>query len=259
MAPERTVIEISRSGEDRRRRVVACRNLRDQGFKLALENVMFFDASEGLLELAEVVTLDLSTFDEDQLPWLRDECHAAGVSMVVHHVDGPDDFDRGRSLGFDLFQGYLLATPPPEPGQPLDAGRLARMRMSAQLLDQEFELDDIEEIIRTDPAMTHQLLQLAGIGAAGGIAAHGRHRPRGTRARGMAPAAGVGGPAHAHRPRQHLRRGDRHHARPRPHGRAGRQRRRPDPVGPAFMAGLLSCLDVLTGARRSRRSWRPCR
>jgi c-di-GMP-related signal transduction protein len=130
---------------------------------------MFFDASEGLLELADIVKMDLTGVDEEQLPWLRDQCHAAGVSMVARHVDAPADFERGRALGFDLFQGYLLSAPRPEPGRSLDAGRLARMRMSAQLLDQEFAIDDIEEIIRSDPAMTHQLLQLAGIGAAGGM------------------------------------------------------------------------------------------
>jgi EAL and modified HD-GYP domain-containing signal transduction protein len=248
LAPERTVIEISRSARIDDNVSFACRRLRELGFTIALEDVMFFDASEGLLELADIVKMDLEGLDEEQLPWLRDQCHAAGASMVARRVDAPADFERGRALGFDLFQGYLLAAPRPDRARPLDAGRLARMRMSAQLLDQEFAIDDIEEIIRSDPAMTHQLLQLAGIGAAGGmrrtvstvreaLVLVGWRRlqswvallmltDRGTtsdeviamtlaRARMAELMAGVVDPALS---------------------------------GPAFMAGLLSCLDVLTGA-----------
>jgi EAL and modified HD-GYP domain-containing signal transduction protein len=248
MAPERTVIEISRTARIDDNVSFACRRLREQGFTIALEDVMFFDASEGLLELADIVKMDLNGLDEEQLPWLRDQCHAAGASMVARHVDAPADFERGRALGFDLFQGYLLSSPHPEPGRTFDAGRLARMRMSAQLLDQEFAIDDIEEIIRSDPAMTHQLLQLAGIGAAGGmrrtvstvreaLVLVGWRRLQGWVALLMLTDRGTTSDEVIATTLARAR-------------MAELLATVVDPAlgGPAFMAGLLSCLDVLTGA-----------
>jgi len=248
MAPERTVIEIPRSARMDDNVSDACRSLREQWFTLALEDLMFFDASEGLLEMADIVKMDLAELDEEQLPWLRDQCRSAGVSMVARHVDRPDDFDRGRDLGFDLFQGHLLATPRPVPGQPLDAGRIARMRMSVQLLDQEFAIDDIEEIVRTDPAMTHQLLQLAGIGAAGGmrrtvstvraaLVLVGWRRLQGWVALLMLTDRGTTSDEVIATTLARARMAE-----------LVAQAVDPALAGPAFMAGLLSCLDVLTGS-----------
>ena len=59
--------------------------------------------------------------------------------------------------------------PTPHPSGPLAPGRLAGLRVSARLLDAECPITVIEDIIRGDPAMSHQLLQLAGAGAAGGM------------------------------------------------------------------------------------------
>ena len=169
VTPERTVIEIPREARVDGDVSAACRALRDRGYTLALEDVTFFDAAEGLLELASIVSLDLQAVDAGQLTGLRDQCHESNVTMVAKQVDSTDALEQGAAMGFDLFQGYLLALPRVSPAAGLEPGRLAQLRMAAQLLDQEFSVAEIEGIVRTDPAMTHQLLQVAGIGAAGGM------------------------------------------------------------------------------------------
>jgi EAL and modified HD-GYP domain-containing signal transduction protein len=248
LAPERTVIEIPRAARVDDDVSAACRRLHGLGYTLALDDVTFFDASEGLLELASIVKLDLAGADADQLPGLHEQCRESGVSIVAKNVDNPDDLHRGTDLGFDLFQGYLLAHPRPAPGRPLEAGRLAQLRMSSQLLDQEFSLPDIEAIIRTDPAMTHQLLQLAGIGAAGGMRREvstlrealvlvGWRRLQSWVAllmltdKGAASEEAIATTLARARMAELVGGGV-----------------DPGISGPAFMAGLLSCLDVLLGA-----------
>ena len=96
-------------------------------------------------------------------------CRRFGVDVIAKNVDTPAGLGRCESLGFDYFQGNLLARPHAAPSGPLAPGRLAGLRVSARLLDAECPITVIEDIIRGDPAMSHQLLQLAGAGAAGGM------------------------------------------------------------------------------------------
>jgi c-di-GMP phosphodiesterase len=248
LAPERTVIEIPSAARVDGDVSAACRRLHGMGYTLALDDVTFFDASEGLLDLASIVKLDIAGAGADQVSELHQQCRESGVSIVAKNVDGPDDLRRGADLGFDLFQGYLLSYPRPVPGRPLEADRLAQLRMSSQLLDQELALPDIEAIIRTAPAVTHQLLRLVGIVATGGMRREvntlrealvlvGWRRLQSWLALLMLTEEGA---ASEEAIATTL-------ARARMAELVG-EVADPGQSGPAFMAGLLSCLDVLVDA-----------
>jgi len=98
-----------------------------------------------------------------------ERCHELGVTVVAEKVETAEEFDRCTALGFDYFQGYLLARPCQVPGRALDSGRLGQLRLAAHLLDSECPISELEDIVRGDPAMTLQLLQLAGMGGAKGM------------------------------------------------------------------------------------------
>ena len=149
--------------------LAGCRRLVDDGYTLAIDDFQGSDGVEGLLELASIVAFDAETVDRQLLPEFMTRCRQFGVELIAQNVDTPAQLGRCESLGFDYFQGHLLARPHAAPRGPLAPGRLAGLRVSARLLDAECPITVIEDIIRGDPAMSHQLLQLAGAGAGRGM------------------------------------------------------------------------------------------
>ncbi|HXW34682.1 MAG TPA: HDOD domain-containing protein [Acidimicrobiales bacterium] len=169
LPPERTVVEVVGPVRTDELEGEGCRRLVEDGFTLALGDFAWFEGAEDVLAMASYVKLDLHTADPERLGELLGWCRQFDVALVAEKVETMDELHWCDSLGFDFFQGYLLSRPRIAPGRALDPGRLARLRMAAKLMDAECPLDEIEEIVRTDPAMTHQLLQLAGVGAARGM------------------------------------------------------------------------------------------
>ncbi len=169
LPPERTVVEVLESVVPPAEVLPGCRRLREEGFTLALDNVSSFEKVERLIEMASYVKIDLRATAVEDLPRLVEQCRRYDVIIVAGKIETEEDFDQCASLGFDLFQGYLLAQPCRIPGRALDPGRLAQLRIAAHLLDGECPISELEDIVRRDPVMTLQLLQLAGIGAAGGM------------------------------------------------------------------------------------------
>jgi len=169
LSPEQTVIEVLESVAPDEEVLAGCRRLRDAGFTLALDDVHWFDDAEPFIEMASIVKIDLQATPWADLPALVDRCRPYEVALVAEKVETTEELSRCDALGFDYFQGYLLARPCHVPGRVLDSSRLARVRMAARLLDRECPIPELDRIIRGDPAMTYQLLQLAGIGAAKGM------------------------------------------------------------------------------------------
>ena len=167
--PDRVVVEVTApiGGDD----IVldGCRRLVDAGYTLAVDGLQGVDGLEDLLELASIVKIDPDAVDRQELADLVAGCRRFHVDVIATSVDTPAELGRCEAVGFDYFQGYLLARPHAAPSGPLAPGRLAGLRVSARLLDAECPITVIEDIIRGDPAMSHQLLQLAGVGGAGGM------------------------------------------------------------------------------------------
>jgi len=169
LPPEQTVIEIAGTVVPPRDVLEGCRRLHDQGFELALDGVTWWsdvDYFDGPLSFVKV------NIQAAQLPDLSNlvaECHRRGIRVIGEHVDSIDEFHWCSELGFDYLQGYLLTRPSDVPGRVLDPGHLAQLRLSVHLLDNECPIAELKQIVRRDPAMTIQLLQLAGIGAGRGM------------------------------------------------------------------------------------------
>jgi EAL and modified HD-GYP domain-containing signal transduction protein len=164
-----TVVEVLESVEPDEEMLAGCRRLRDDGFTLALDDVSRFADAEPFIELASFVKIDLRATAPTDLARLVEQCRRFDAALLAEKVETIEEFRRCEALGFDYFQGYLLARPCQVPGRALDPGRMAQLRIAARLFEKECSIDDLEDIVRRDPAMTLQLLQLASIGSARGM------------------------------------------------------------------------------------------
>ncbi len=167
--PDRVVIEVGQALVGDEAALAGCRRLVDDGFTLAIDDFQGVDGAEELLEMASMVKINTESDDRQRLTELVARCRRFNVGVIAQNVDTPARLGQCEVLGFDYFQGYLLAHPHEVSGGPLIPGRLAGLRMAARLLDAECPISIIEDIIRSDPAMSYQLLQLAGAGAASGM------------------------------------------------------------------------------------------
>ncbi len=175
LPPPQTVVEIVESVFPHQDVLAGCARLRDEGFTLALDDVTSVADVERFASLVSIVKVDLRDTEPSVVPLLVDHCRRLGIGLVAEKVETTEEFDHCVALGFDYFQGYLLARPAEVAGRALDPGRVAQLRLAAHLLDRECPISELEDIVRKDPALTLQLLQLAGMGAAG--ACGGRSSP----------------------------------------------------------------------------------
>ncbi len=175
LPPAKTVIEVLETVAPVDEVINGCRRLVQQGYRLALDDFTWYAGVERFLELASIVKLDIQAVPSADLAGLIKQCREFGVQMLAEKVETSDELDECDALGFDFFQGYLLSRPRLVPGRTLDSTSVMRLRLAAQLLSDDLELEQIESIVRTEPSMTYQLIRLAGEGAM-----HGLRRPIGS-------------------------------------------------------------------------------
>jgi c-di-GMP-related signal transduction protein len=169
LSPEQTVIEVLETVVHDPPVLDGCRRLAQKGYKLALDDYVWTEEGDPLLELVDIVKLDLLAIPVDGLAEQVDRCSAFGAMLVAEKVETRQQLEVCRQMGFDLFQGYLLSRPETVQGRALTSTRLTCLQLLQRLCNPDISVGEMQRIVETDAGLSHQLLRAAGVGAADGM------------------------------------------------------------------------------------------
>lgn len=167
LPPKQTVIEIVESVSIDDEILDGLEALKAAGYELAADDFTWFAGAERLLELVDIVKIDLRITALAEIPALVERCRRYGVRLLAEKVETAEEFAACYAMGFDLFQGYYLGRPTTISGPALGVSRLAVMRLASAVLDDDVDYSVIEQILRPEPELSYQLVQLASIGRFG--------------------------------------------------------------------------------------------
>lgn len=155
---ELTVVEIPGATAPDEQLLTACRDLKRGGYLIALTNPVAPPAGE-LLSVADFIKLDVQTTTPEQRLRLTTELPRGHLRLIAEKVETPEIFTSARAEGFDLFQGYYFAIPTVISGRDIAGHKLSYSQLLAALQRQDLEIDEIEEIVKSDISLTYKLLR----------------------------------------------------------------------------------------------------
>jgi c-di-GMP-related signal transduction protein len=169
--PESVILEITHEVVGDEQLLAAVRRLRDEGFRIAVD-FGAFRADPALLELADFVKVDLTVVPSGELAGQASLIRAEKARPLAAHVDDEQQLALATRAGFDLFVGAVFDRPELVGGPGLSPSRVSCVRMLGAMLADEFNLDELEDVLRTDPALAYRVLRMAnsaGVGIRGHV------------------------------------------------------------------------------------------
>ncbi len=165
--PQGVVLEVLEDVPADRQVLEGMRALRAAGYRFALDDFVWSDATEPLVELCDYVKLDVLALSTGEVTDLARRLRAWDVHLLAEKVETEEQFQLCRSLSFELFQGYLLSRPTVLTRRSLDSTRLACLRLLTVLGAEDFDVADAEAAIRSDPGLTFRILRTVNSASSG--------------------------------------------------------------------------------------------
>ena len=155
---DRVVLEIPADLRPDEQLVAACRNLKDNGFVLALENYQG-EWQDTLAELADIIKLDV-TASTDRARWLLiRKYQPRGTHFVAEKVDTRAQFQAAAQQGFSHFQGQFFLRPQPMSAPDVAPTKLVYFRILQLVTRQEINMPELADTIKHDLALSYKLLR----------------------------------------------------------------------------------------------------
>jgi EAL and modified HD-GYP domain-containing signal transduction protein len=135
------------------------RNLKAQGFPIALKDFLFDADTVALAELSDYVKVDISRLSEEELQQQIQLLKAANVTVIAEKVATQNDYAHCKELGFDQFQGYFFCEPNVIKGHRTPTSRLAVLHLLAEIQNPDVTFTDLEKLIARDVTLSYRILR----------------------------------------------------------------------------------------------------
>ncbi len=139
--------------------VAAVRSLKEQGYRLALDDFEYAPSADPLLEIVDVVKLDVLALGGDGLERACRRLRPLGVQLLAEKVETHEEFARCLQSGCELFQGYFFCRPELVGTRSVDASRMSLLTLLAALNEPGIGLRELERTIALDLALGYRVLR----------------------------------------------------------------------------------------------------
>lgn len=167
LARQKFVLEVLETVEINTDIVARCRELKQMGFTLAMDDFVHLEEQHRpLLELADIVKIDIMGMDAATLADVVAALRPWPVRLLAEKVDSDEQARLCLQLGFELFQGYYFARPTVISGRKLSQSQVTLLRLLGLML-KNAETPALEAAFKSEPGLTLNLLRLTNSAASG--------------------------------------------------------------------------------------------
>ncbi|SFZ79376.1 EAL and HDOD domain-containing protein [Chitinimonas taiwanensis] len=156
--PQRVVLEIVESVNATPELLARAKELRAQGFGIALDDFTYTPQTAPFLEFANYVKLDIQQLGLDNVKTLSKELRKFPVLQVAEKVETKEEFKFCLDVGLDCFQGYYFAHPETLSAKVINPA-YANILGLLNMLRNNAEISDIENALKRDVALSFKLLR----------------------------------------------------------------------------------------------------
>jgi len=161
------VIEVLETVPVTEETTAALHRLSAAGYDVALDDFVDLPHFAGFLDKARVVKLDVLDKDPLTLETEVRRYRARGLTVLAERIETPQAYEACRRAGFELFQGYYFARPELVQGRRIAPQIAVIAEAINRLGDEDFAARDLEQVFHADPTLTFKLLRIANSAANG--------------------------------------------------------------------------------------------
>jgi c-di-GMP-related signal transduction protein len=156
---DQTVVEILEDIEPDEPSLNACRDLKQAGFTLALDDYTLANTTqESFLQLADIVKVDFKLTSEQDRWKVVQKLSGQSKQFLAEKVETRQEFKDAVKRGYALFQGYFFSKPVIVSGKDIPTIKLNYVQVVKEVNRRELDFYQLEKVIKQDTSLCYTLL-----------------------------------------------------------------------------------------------------
>lgn len=137
-----------------------CRDLKKNGYILALDDTIFSKDYSGLTDIVDIIKVDFLASSERERALFVEKYKRDGLVFLAEKVETQKDFENAVELGYTLFQGYYFAKPEVDSRKKIVPFNASHTKLIRYLNSNNKDFTKLAEIIEHDLSFSYEILRL---------------------------------------------------------------------------------------------------
>jgi c-di-GMP-related signal transduction protein len=159
LPPDRIVVEILETVNPTEEIVTICRDLRNAGYVLALDDFVDQPNMAPLVELAQFLKVDFQLLDAEARESVAKKYGGKKLALLAEKVETECELSEARNLGFSFFQGYFFCKPSMIETREIPGDKLLQLELLNAVAAPELDYPAIEKLLKREPSLLYRLLR----------------------------------------------------------------------------------------------------
>lgn len=155
---ELIVVEILENVEQDVEIFDACRELKQLGYSIALDDFVCDDWSNPLVKFADIIKVDFRATKAAARAELPQAIAYRKLKSLAEKIETRAEFDEAVDLGFQYLQGYFFSKPLVLSGRDVPGSRMRYLEVLREINRPSLDFVQIEETIKREPSLTYKLM-----------------------------------------------------------------------------------------------------
>ncbi|HTX40735.1 MAG TPA: HDOD domain-containing protein [Acidobacteriaceae bacterium] len=161
LPPAQTVLEILEDIQPDKELLRACRALKSQGYRLALDDFAPLRSRVPFIELADFVKIDYRASDARARREIDAMLKGSWALRIAEKIETEEEMRMARKEGCMLFQGYFFSRPLMMSSSTPPQNRMVYLRLLAVLQESPADLREVESLVLSDTMLCYRVLRMA--------------------------------------------------------------------------------------------------
>ncbi len=155
---DKLVVEVLEQARPTAELLAAVRQLKSQGYKIALDDFEFSPAWQPFFEFTDIIKFDLRATNFPQIKLVMEAAKDFKLTYLAEKVETNEEFKKAKEMGFTLFQGYFFSKPELLKQRSLTPSQVTIIELLQQVNQPKLDYGKIENIFARDVSLSYKLL-----------------------------------------------------------------------------------------------------